>query len=122
MVEITEDQYAALLRYGDAGSAGLAEGPEFLELRSSIDDFNKISRYVLLVRFQSVPQGARPAPASGEVFPRGTTLRLELTRKPTRADVDELLRNEATIPELTYVTPDETGTVGWTLLSVYFGV
>jgi hypothetical protein len=120
LYQVTADQYAALLRYGAVGATGLEEDVEFLELRTTIDAANDITRYTLLIRYQAVPQRAAPLPSPGDTYPPGETITLELLRRPTRDDVDTALRGINTIPDLVWLTPDPLGVVGWTILSDYF--
>lgn len=114
-ITMTRAQYDALLNAAqvDIDPAAL------LRLREMIDTANGITRYFLWIRWQDV--GGRPPPRIelGKGWPPLQTYFLELERPLTRADVDDVLRNNATSPVDPQVTPDRYGVVGWTFLPDY---
>lgn len=117
-ITMTPGQYQALLHYAEAGAGEYDVVTEFEALRSSIDTANGVTRYVLVVRYQEVPQ----APAvigRTEPYPAGMDIRIEQTRPITRADVDAVLLNKQTTSALVLVTPDPRGVVGWSELDAY---
>lgn len=116
-MNITTAQYEALLRYASVGAASLDDTAAFLVVRDAIDLANGVTRGVLCLRWQAVPNA--PPPPGVTEYPPMQTHTLELMRAITRADVDEYLRNEVTLPDLVHVTPDPQGLVGWTLLDDY---
>lgn len=113
-VTLTRSQYDALLSLAQQASA-----TDTRLLRRTIDEANDITRYQLWIRWQDV--GGRPPPTIelGKGWPPEQTYFLELERKITRADVDDVLRNNAVNPASTMVTPDVDGVVGWTLIDDY---
>lgn len=113
-VTLTRSQYDALLNAAHTGQT-----QEVDRLRDIIDAANGITRYQLWIRWQDV--GGQPPPTIelGKGWPPGMTYFLELERKIARADVDDVLRNNAKNPASVMVTPDVDGVVGWTLLPDY---
>lgn len=91
-----------------------------LVIRDRVDSDNAITRYVLLVRWKNV--GGQP-PSRVDLFknpwPPSMTATIELDRKVSRDDVDQLLATRATNPTATMVTPDPQGIVGWTFIDDY---
>lgn len=88
-------------------------------LRSEIDVANGVKRYSLNLRWKDV--GGKPPPRIelGKGWPEEMTRLLELDRPITRRDVDDVLREVATNPAATMVTPDPLGIVGWTYIDDY---
>jgi hypothetical protein len=52
-------------------------------------------------------------------YPQLQSKTIEQNRPFVRADFDEALRDENTVPELVYVTPDPEGLAGWVRLLDY---
>lgn len=113
-ITMTRAQYDALIAAAHAGQT-----VEVDRLRDLIDESNGITRYQLWIRWQDV--GGRPPPRIelGKGWPVDQTYFLELERKITRLDVDDVLRNNAQNPVSVMVTPDVDATVGWTLINDY---
>lgn len=113
-VTLTRAQYDALLALASTTSASEAR-----TLRRTIDQANGITRYFLYIRWQDVG-GKPPARVElGKGWPANQTYQLELERPISRADVDDVLRNNASNPVSVMVTPDPAGVVGWTLVDDY---
>lgn len=115
-MDITGEQYEALLVWARAGAEAADQEAAFLALRKAIDLEHLISRYTLVIRYEQLPEQPRPGES---VAPKGGTKLIELTRKPTRDDVEDALRGETTYSGLIYVTADPNGEVGWYELEQY---
>lgn len=113
-ITMTRAQYDALIAAAHTGQT-----VEVDRLRDLIDEANGITRYQLWIRWQDV--GGRPPPRIelGKGWPENQTYFLELERKITRLDIDDVLRNNAKNPVSVMVTPDVNATVGWTLIDDY---
>lgn len=113
-ITLTRSQYDALLAAATLGDAAAAAA-----LRRTIDEANGITRYFLYIRWQDV--GGKPPPRIelGKGWPPEQTYQLELERPIARADVDDVLRNNATSPATVMVTPDRRGVLGWTMIEDY---
>lgn len=113
-VTLTRAQYDALT---NAALSGNTE--EVRRLRDLIDKANGITRYRLWIRWQDI--GGRPPPRIelGKGWPENQTYFLELERRITRADVNDVLRLNTKNPASVMVTPDPLATVGWTLVNDY---
>jgi len=117
-IQLKQAQYDKLMYYAQIGAAGAGSLQQFEELRQAIETDNGIKTYVLVVSYQEVP--LEPAPFNVLApYPPGVRKTLRLSRPITRQDVDDALRNVATTDELTLVTPDPLGVVGWTQLGAY---
>jgi uncharacterized protein (DUF2236 family) len=116
---LKQAQYDKLMYYAQIGAVGAEALQQFEELRQSIETDNGIKTYVLMVLYQEVPLAPAPVNIGVESYPPGVRLELRLNRPITRQDVDDALRDVATTEELTLVTPDPRGVVGWTQLSAY---
>lgn len=119
-ITLTQDQYAGLLNYAAEGALGFDLFDQFLQLRQDIDTANSITRFTLMIRWQSIPNGPPTPVAAGGTFPGGKMQKLELTRRPTKQDVLDALAPEIVDENLVMVTPDAQGVVGWSSLNVYF--
>jgi hypothetical protein len=113
-VTLSRPQYDALISAALAGNSA-----EVKRLRTIIDQANGITRYSLWIRWQDI--GGRPPPRIelGKGWPENQTYFLELERKITRADVNDVLRTSARNPVSVMVTPDPLATVGWSLVDDY---
>lgn len=117
-ITLKDSQYATLMLYAETGASGQGKLTEFETLRQSIETDNGIKTYVLVLSYQEVPVVPAPVNTTG-AYPPGSRKTLRLTRPITRQDVDDALRDVATTEELTLVTPDPLGVVGWSQLSDY---
>jgi hypothetical protein len=113
-ISISRAIYDALMTAALAGDT-----TEVRRLRGVIDELNSIRRYSLYIRWQNVG-GTRPSRIEvAKGWPALETFLLELERPISRADVDEVLRTQATNPADVHVTPDRNGIVGWSILGDY---
>lgn len=113
-ITMTRTQYDTLLAAAKVGNPTAAAS-----LGRDIDRVNGITRYFLYIRWQDVGGNPPPRIELGRGWPVDQTYQLELERPISRADVDDVLRNNASNPVSTMVTPDRNGVVGWTLLGDY---
>jgi hypothetical protein len=113
-ITMTRPQYDALLAAAKVGDPVAAA-----QLQKLIDAGNGIIRYLLQIRWQDV--GGKPPPRIelGKGWPPDQTFLLQLERRISRADVDDVLRTNASNPVSVMVTPDPLGVVGWTLIDDY---
>lgn len=117
-IQLKQAQYDRLMYYAQIGAEGSGSLQQFEELRQAIETDNGIKTYVLVISYQEVPLTPAPFNASAG-YPPGVRKTLRLNRPITRQDVDDALNDAATTEELTLVTPDVAGVVGWTQLSAY---
>lgn len=117
-ITLKDSQYATLMLYAETGATAQGKSTEFEALRQSIEADNGIKTYVLVLSYQEVPVVPAPVNTMG-AYPPGSRKTLRLNRPITRQDVDDALRNVATTEDLTLVTPDPLGVVGWSQLSAY---
>lgn len=108
MATLTDNQYEALLKLAAVAYGG--DDPVFLKLRSDIDRANGLTRYVLVIRYEVLPQVVINGLSH---TPKGETIRLEQTRPPTREDVDTALQGVRYHPSLVWITADPRGEVGY---------
>jgi hypothetical protein len=125
--ELDQEQYEALIglaREGTKNDAGTVDPDKARSLDAflkSIESSNGITRDAVWVQWQELDQ---PLPA-GTLFPSVWPPELRVyieyvTRKVTRADVDNVIATQATNPLSVLVTKDPGATLGWTELANFF--
>jgi hypothetical protein len=113
-LSITEYQYESLI------AMALQANPQQARiLRTEVDRTNAIQRHGLLVRWQDLGGAVPPRRELGKPWPPKEQHYIEMTRRITRQDVDDVLRAQAINPCIVQVTPDPDGRVGWSELDVY---
>jgi hypothetical protein len=116
-ITMTRTEYDALINASqaavDAGDSNL----DVLSLRNTVDEANGITRYFLLVRW--VNAGDNQRPQLGQTWPPTLEHNIELERPISRADVDQVLADQASNPVTVLVTRDRQGVVGLTALDDY---
>ncbi len=112
MITLEDSEYEALLGWARLGAENAEQAIPFVLMRKAIDQRNKIKRYTLLIRIDTLPQRQMPSSQSGSII-QGETFVLEQTRPPTREDVVQALQGQAYVPQNVFVTRDPEGVVGW---------
>jgi len=112
MITLEDSEYEALLWWARLGAEELEQDTTYGEMRKKIDLRNKIRRYTLLIRLESLPQTPMPS-SKGTITIAGETIVLEQTRPFTREDVVQALHNRTYAPQSVFVTRDPEGIVGW---------
>ncbi len=115
-ITMTSLEYEALLNWAKIGAEQNGETNTYEAMRSRVDLDNAITRYVLIIKWEPIPQVYRPGLPT---VPKGETKRIELTRKPTLDDVKDVLAGESWDPRLVWVTSDPNGEVGYYDLDQY---
>lgn len=114
-ISMSRDQYDLLLQYA---FAVLEPDAVLADLQRKLDQANGVKRYALLIRWME--SGGQPPTRieiqNGTNWPPTQQFTLKMDRAISRADVDDVLRTQATRPSYVTVTSDPAGVVGWTEL------
>jgi hypothetical protein len=124
---LTQEEYEALIalaREGTKNDAGQVDHDLSVRLDAflrNIEKNNGIERDAVWVQWQELDEPLPPGTRFPEEWPPKMRLYIEfISRKVSKADVDEALRQNAKNPTSEMVTSDPGAMYGWTPLEDYF--
>lgn len=121
MIQLTEDEYTALVALARTGAATGNRVPELELFLKSIEKKNAITRYFLVVRWQEADQREQPMTRFPTVWPPERQQVIERIDRPiARVDVEQVLAMYASNPITPMVTTDPSAQLGWTELDVAY--